>query len=183
MFDEIKTTQAAARFLRTAGGTMNYKALIDVLYLADRGALLKWGRPITGDEYFVMKLGPVLSHVHDLLTEMQPPDEYHPWTACISREDSDAVLMEHPGSAELSEAEESHLDEVFERFKYFLNDSPGFLTWIYDNLPEVPQVDSGRIALGIGEILRTEGRSDIEIENVLDELLMLERVDSMSSKY
>src|ERR1022692_1541243 len=42
---------------------MNYMLLIKLLYLLDRRALSLWGRPVTGDDYFSMKYGPVLSEV------------------------------------------------------------------------------------------------------------------------
>ena len=44
-FNERKATQAAAHFLKLAGGKMDYRKLMLLLYLADRKALLTWGRP------------------------------------------------------------------------------------------------------------------------------------------
>ena len=46
---------------------MSYMKLIKLLYLADREALLRWGRPITFDAYVSMDRGPVLSSVLDLI--------------------------------------------------------------------------------------------------------------------
>lgn len=43
----------ASLFLEMAGGEMDYRKLMTLLYLADREALLRWGRPITGDDYFL----------------------------------------------------------------------------------------------------------------------------------
>ena len=64
-FNEVKATQAAARLLRNRGGRMSYMKLIKLLYLADREALSRWGRPITTDKYVSMDKGPVLSRVLD----------------------------------------------------------------------------------------------------------------------
>src|SRR4051812_9596906 len=50
-FNEQKATQAAARLLELRGGRISYLKLIKLLYLADREALLQWGRPITTDSY------------------------------------------------------------------------------------------------------------------------------------
>ena len=72
-FNEKKATQAAARFLRHSNGRMNYMKLIKLLYIADRDALTRWGRPITTDSYFSLKHGPVLSQVLDLITEEPNP--------------------------------------------------------------------------------------------------------------
>lgn len=182
MFNETKATQAAARLLKKTGGAMNYMVLIKMLYLADRAALLKWGRPITGDEYFTMKLGPVLSQVHDLITEMQPPEEEHPWTKSISKDKWDVSLQADAGDSELSEAEERLLDAIFERFKNYLNDPFGLPKWIHANLQEVKTVETGRIPLEIREILQAGERPEEEIEKVIDELAMLDKLDSLLVK-
>ncbi len=47
---------------------MSYMKLIKLLYLADREALARWGRPITTDTYVAMKHGPVLSYILNLIT-------------------------------------------------------------------------------------------------------------------
>ncbi len=178
MFNEAKATQAAARLLKQAGGTMNYMVLIKLLYLADRVALVKWGRSITGDEYFTMKLGPVLSEVHDLITEMQPPNEDHPWTRSIAKSSWDVSLQKDAGDDELSEAEERVLDKIFEKFKPFLTGNPFALPdWIHDNLREVKRIQGGRIPLEIREILQGAEQSEERIERVVEELEMLKKLD------
>lgn len=182
MFNEAKATQAAARMLKLAGGTMNYMVLIKMLYLADRAALLKWGRPITGDDYFTIKLGPVLSQVHDLITEMQPPEEYHPWTKAILKENWNVSLQSDAGDDELSDAEERLLDATFEQYKKYLNDPFGLPHWIHKNLREVKPVEAGRIPLEIREILQAENKPEADIEKVIDELRMLDKIDSFLVK-
>jgi hypothetical protein len=179
MFNECKATQAAARLLKSAGGAMNYMVLVKMLYMADRQTLMDWGRPITGDDYFTMKLGPVLSRVHDLITEEQPPEEFHPWTQSITRAKWDVALIGEPGDQELSEAEEAVLDNVFNRFKIYLNDPFGFPRWIHRHLREVKEITEGRIPLKLSEILSAGDKSAEEISTVLSELQMLETMDAM----
>jgi uncharacterized phage-associated protein len=67
-FDESKATEAAAFLLSRSDQTMNYMKLIKLLYLADREALIRWGRPISTDRYVSMKHGPVLSNVLNLIS-------------------------------------------------------------------------------------------------------------------
>lgn len=62
-FNDRKATQAAALLLQLRGGKMSYMKLIKLLYLADREALLQWGRPITTDRYVSMNRDPVLSRI------------------------------------------------------------------------------------------------------------------------
>lgn len=48
------------------GGKINAMKAIKLVFFADRYHLRKFGRPITNDEYFAMKLGPVGSGVKDI---------------------------------------------------------------------------------------------------------------------
>ena len=64
-FDINKATQAAAHLVYLQGGKINLMALIKLLYLADREALLETGYPITGDQMVSMPHGPVLSRIYD----------------------------------------------------------------------------------------------------------------------
>jgi len=56
---------------------MSYLKLIKLLYIIDREALLRWGRPLTGDRYVSMDHGPVLSQTLNLITEEPRPDEHN----------------------------------------------------------------------------------------------------------
>jgi hypothetical protein len=113
-FNEKKTTQAATRFLSLAGGRMNYMLLIKLLYLLDRRALGQWGRPVTGDDYFSMKYGPVLSEVLDLITDMPDPEGASYWAKHVSDPVHYVVeLIVDPGDDELSEAEEKAIEATF----------------------------------------------------------------------
>ena len=60
-----KAIQASALLLKLKGGRMKYIGLLKMLYIADRIALERLEMPITGDCYFSMKYGPVLSKVYD----------------------------------------------------------------------------------------------------------------------
>jgi len=54
--------------LKQGGSPTSYLKLIKLLYLADRDALLRFGRPITTDCYVLTSQGPSLSQVSDLIT-------------------------------------------------------------------------------------------------------------------
>ena len=66
-FNEAKATEAAARLIELRGGKMSYRKLIKLLYLADREALLRWGRPVTTDRYVSIDHRPVVSNVYELI--------------------------------------------------------------------------------------------------------------------
>ncbi len=69
---------------------MSYMKLIKLLYLADREALARWGRPITTDSYVSMKHGPVLSEVLNLITD--PLSDQTFWARHISEPEHFASL-------------------------------------------------------------------------------------------
>ena len=170
-FDERKTTQAAARFLRLAGGELNYMVLIKWLYLLDREALLKWSRPVTFDTYYSMKLGPVLSQTHNLATEMHLPEERSYWADFISAPSNyDVTLLKTAGDDLLSEAEEELIDSIFQRYGKWQRDPFGFAHFLHKILPEWTAITSGRVPLSIADILKAGHKTEEEIREVESEL-------------
>src|SRR5687768_11865188 len=90
-YREDKTTQAAARLLRHGGGKLNHMKLIKLLYLADRKALVQWGRPITFDWYVSMPHGPVLSFTLNKINESAEPNRPSYWHQFISERSNHEV--------------------------------------------------------------------------------------------
>jgi uncharacterized phage-associated protein len=168
-FNQKKATQAASRFLRLADGQMNKIVLIKLLYLIDRKALLRWARPVTGDAYFSMKYGPILSGVLDLVDDVPIPGHEGFWAKHISEPAHHIVkLLADPGTDQLSEAEESLIDEVFKQFGHY---APFELVDILHKLlPEWKEVQEGRVPISYADILHADQKSDAEIEAIQDEL-------------
>src|SRR3989304_5613958 len=92
-YREDKAAQAAARLLKLGGGKMNHMKLVKLLYLADRKALLKWGRPITFDWYVSMPHGPALSFTLDKINDSAPPDGSSYWHRIISERKGHEVSL------------------------------------------------------------------------------------------
>jgi uncharacterized phage-associated protein len=57
-----KSVQAINYFARKKDGNINKMKAIKLIYFADRYHVRKYGRPVVGDEYWAMKLGPVASN-------------------------------------------------------------------------------------------------------------------------
>lgn len=62
-FDEEKGKALIKYLLRALGGTYNYMALLKLVFFVDRYHVRQYGRPVTADDYFAMKLGPVPSNL------------------------------------------------------------------------------------------------------------------------
>ena len=94
--------------------------LIKLLYLIDREALDRWGRPVSTDRYVSMDHGPVLSSVLDLISHGAEPGMKSAWLELISAPDGYDVRLHSdkpPADDELSKAEKELIDEVFARFR------------------------------------------------------------------
>jgi hypothetical protein len=179
-FNEKKTTQAAARFLALAGGGMNYMLLIKLLYLLDRRSLSRWGRPVTGDDYFSMKYGPVLSEVLDLITGMPDPNCASYWAKHISDPvHYDVELTADPGDDELSEAEEDVIEATFKKFGCY--NQFDLAAHLHQMLEEWQPVEHGRIPITYGDILKAIKKSPEEIAAIEEELSSLSDVERMFS--
>jgi hypothetical protein len=172
-FNEKRATQAAAILLSMRENhALNYMVLIKLLYLADRESLLRWGSPLTGDHYYSMEFGPILSKTHDLITEMRPAEEFSFWAKYIQRSDYDVKLLSDPGNEELSDADESLLKELFITYQDYYDKNPfEFVDYLHKILPEYKHVEKGdRIPLDYHDILVAGKKTIDEIRDIESEL-------------
>jgi uncharacterized phage-associated protein len=177
-FNEKKTTQAAARLLGLANKRMNYMKLIKLLYLVDREALIRWGRPVTGDKYFSMKYGPVLSSVLDLINEQPFPGREGFWVKHISpASDYEVWLIQDAGCDELSQAEEKLIGEIYQTFGHL--DPFDLVDHLHNSLPEWTKVTEGCTPIQYEDILTAGQKSPQEIRAIQDELEHLQFMRSL----
>lgn len=167
-FNEKKLTEAAALFLKLRGGKMHYLKLLKLLYLADREALLRWGRPISTDRYVSMKHGPVLSNAYDLISEEPAPEEHGIWAQFISAPtDYEVRLLRNPPNDELSPAEENLIREIFQGFGYR---NRWDLRDYTHSLPEWKDPNGSSIPIKFREIFIAGNRSEEEASEMEREL-------------
>jgi uncharacterized phage-associated protein len=181
-FNEAKLTEAAALFLELGNRRMNYMKLIKLLYLADREALLRWGRPITTDCYVSMDRGPVLSKALDLITEGNEPGVTGPWYEHISPPSNYEVsLVMDCARDELSPAEEDLIREIYNQLGHM--DQWQLVHYVHDNCGEWQDPDGSAIPIDYSDILRAGDKSESEISSIREELRCLAGVrDLLCSK-
>lgn len=160
IFDERKATQAAARLLASEGGQMPYLKLIKLLYMADREVLIETGAPMTGDRFFAMKLGPVLSRVYDLIKDSEPEADSF-WHHHIATRDMDSVLVHAAETRRLSEYEEQVLDRLSACFAEKTQWSTADYT---HDFPEWSNPGATSIPIAPEAILTHAGYSEAEIQ-------------------
>lgn len=67
--------------------------LIKALYLADRGSLIEWHRPITGDSFYSMENGPIVSRIYDLIRGKVAGPEMDAWRSVFNPRAGDVVSI------------------------------------------------------------------------------------------
>lgn len=176
-FNERRATEAAARFLKLRGGRMSYLKLSKLLYILDREALLRWGRPVTTDRYVSTDNGPVVSRVYDLIREEPAPGTDPVWRRYISAPIGyDVALIAEPETEELSQAEESLVEEIFSNYGKV---SRWDLVKLSHELPEWQDPHGSAIAIQYRDILRAGNKTDSAIAAVESELEALAAAESL----
>jgi len=172
-FRERETTQAAAYLVKRAGGRLNYTKLLKLLYLADRTLLVRYGKPITYDQWVSMRHGPVLSRTYDLI---KTPESGGYWARHLATDGYDAVMREDPGSDDLSPAAVQVLEEVYEQFG-------GLDTWaVRDAAHDLPEwTDPGNTAHPITyrSVLEVEGFGQEEVDAILENIEAQDALDRL----
>ena len=174
--NEEKTAQAAALFLSLEGGRMNIMKLVKLLYLADRQALVRWGRPISFDEYYSLRYGPILQgmldvidHAHSFFSDIFPSCPFHDLIS--ERDNNHTVCLLHDGDPPadaLSDADEKLIREIYDTYGEM---NQWDLSKLTHEFPEWQDPGSSRIPIRIRDILRAEGVSDSvarEIEETVE---------------
>jgi uncharacterized phage-associated protein len=176
-FNERRATEAAARFLKLRGGRMSYLKLIKLLYLLDREALLRWGRPVTTDRYVSMDKGPVVNRIFDLIREEPAPGTDPVWRHFISAPGGyEVTLIAEPETEELSRSEESLIEEIFTKHG---RQSRWELVNLSHELPEWQNPNGSEIPIQYRDILRAGNKTESEVAVAEAELEALAAAEAM----
>lgn len=165
-YNPRKAAQAAAYLVRLApSGKMDVYALVKMLYLADRKALVERGRPITGDAMVSMPHGPVLSRTYD---EAKAPEEIQNqfWRDYLSEREDNLVLLRRGDvpTDELSEYERKTIEGVYREYGHLRFSDLKKLT---HSLPEYTDPDGSSLPIDPTVILKEAGWPDADIQDAL----------------
>ncbi len=168
-FNERKAVQTAARLIEHSGGEMNYLALMKLLYLIDREALLRFGRPVTGDWVVAMRHGPVLSRIYDLVSHKKQDLSPSEWHKFIPRPNWYVYTVKFsgvPDTSELSQAEVALIDELFAKFQSL--DEWALVDYTH-KLPEWRDPGDSAVPIRFEQILKAANVSQATIEAIAEE--------------
>ena len=169
VFNEEKASQVAAIFIKLCGGTVNYMKLIKLIYLAERQALLDWGKPITYDSYFFLDKGPVLSNTLNKIKDRDRYNSQSSWHKYISvPENYDVSLREECDIKKLSKAERELLNKIFQKYGHY--DEWELVDLLHSTLPEWKDPSNSAIPISYRDILKAGNKSEEEIECIEEEI-------------
>ena len=144
---------------------MDYMRLVRLLYFAERQALSRIGRPITGDMFFALDQGLILSAVLDLCKENRRGKIWEHtiqrssrWVVAL-RGDVDLGALTDAEIAILSETSELHKD----------HDQWELSQISHRDFPEWRDPKGSRIPIWPREIFRAVGKKDEEISDFLED--------------
>lgn len=170
---DIRKTIAAAAFLcdlnAASGRRVSVLYLMKMLYVADREALLRWRRPITGDRFFSLEQGPILSHTYDLCKGTIAGAEGKLWDAAFSKS---GKWITHKGDADtswLSGREEEVLREAFKKITE-LPTKNEMVAHLHKILPEWEDPGKSCRPIEPETIFIKEGFEKEDIQQVTDEI-------------
>jgi len=170
-FKEKRSTQAAAFLIKRNDNSLNYMKLIKLLYLADREALTRWQESITGDRYFSLSKGPIVSAILDKIVD--PPDPNNPdyWSSAITKTDHDpyaVTVIKDVGTDELSAREIELLESIDDFFKSY--SQWDMVEYCHTYLPEWKDPGNTRLPITIEDIFEVvfKNNTSEEKEHFLD---------------
>ncbi len=165
-FNEKRATQAAAFFIEKNGCTMNHMKLIKLLYLADRVSIKKWYEPITGDKYFSLPHGPIVSNILDKINHTQDIENQSYWYNYIEKSGSHEVsLLSKIEYDELSKRELKLLNDLDEYFKNYTQWE--MVKFCHENVPEWQDPKDSRLDINIEQIIEATADNEEEKNQIL----------------
>lgn len=165
-----KLIDAINYLLARNGGSLNYTKLIKLLYLADRKALTDWAFTITGDRYYALKNGPVLSQTFDLIKGKAETDIQSLWDEFFYTDGYDLIgeNVDRPQNS-LSPIEEEILEQIDNQYKSLSYQKMIDIVHTTDVCPEWNDPSQGSSPITLEDILKTTGKTEAEIKAILDE--------------
>lgn len=169
--DIEKLIQVVGYMLKKNNGKMNYTKLIKLLYLADRQSIDETDVSITGDTYYSMDDGPVLSTLYDLIKGNAKKEYQQIWDTYFSTvRKNEGFLL-----AKIIDISDDKiplyafdiLDSVGTKFKDFRFGQ--MINYVHNNCPEWKPPNGSSIKIEKATILEKLGRTQEQIDDILEE--------------
>lgn len=164
-FDIDKTIAAVTLLVQKEGGQVDMFLSIKMLYLADKQALINWGKPITGDAFYSLPKGPILSEVYNLFKGRGRHENQEQWDSYFTELVNNTIRSLKEGDLGLLSEREA---EVLEAARKRIHEmAPWTIAkWLHDTCPEWTDPQGGSIPIDPSIILRNAGKTEEEIKKI-----------------
>lgn len=183
MFNIEKTTQIAAYLLWKSKGDIACVKLMNMMYLAEKTFLLRYGECMIGDKLVSMPHGPGLSAVYDLFLGnneywkywINNPGKYQLALAPQIRVDDSEPLNTFD---ELSVADTKILDSVLQKIGEMSRQQ--IFDFIQQNCPEWEDPHGSPTQISFKDLLLKNGKSEEEVTLILQNIEEIEDLHSVA---
>jgi uncharacterized phage-associated protein len=151
-FDEIKSAQMAAYFAQQSAERLDKLKLIKLIYLSEREYLDRHSLPMTLDEFYSMKDGPIASAALNGLNGLLTQSLWDKWITRIGNKIGSAKKRERKQFDHLSEADISVMNAVWNQFGAM--STPEIWNYVHTKCPEYQSVQKGRLVIRYVDILK-----------------------------
>lgn len=168
MVDVEKLVQLVGYLLKKNNNRLNYTKLIKILYLADKESYNAINHSMTGDSYFSLPQGPVLSELLDFIKGKADEKRQSFWDARFTTDGYDLVsLSSNIPEGKLSKFEKHILDDLDVKFH---DKDYGYLIDYVHNSENCPEWQNpgehSRKPIMESDILKSIGRNEKEIDAI-----------------
>lgn len=169
MFSSEKILQVISYLLSLNGNRMNLLKLMKELYLIDRESINERDTSISGDVFYSMPHGPVLSMTLNNLYELGCSDN-NDWSKYLGKENAeyhpDIVLKEQSDTLLLSKKDKAYIEKISETFRDY---TPRQLENYTHTLQEWTDPDKSSRKIRYYDVMKALGKTDEEISEAKQE--------------
>ena len=177
VFDIDKTVAVAAYIAnRFRNQEVSIFVLLKIMYGAERDALAKWHRPITGDSFASMKKGPVLSRTYDLIkgTVSSTNSDMVRWSEHFSPRSGNRIKLIAKANLDvLSKREIAALEESLQEIVALIKKKGLISDVLHERWPEWKdplRYGRGSVPLSLEDVLSEVIEDEFQIEKIVQEI-------------
>lgn len=153
-FDQYKSAQMCAYLLQQSASPMDKLKLIKLVYLTEREFLDRYLMPMTLDDFFSFKDGPVASSTLNGINGLLDQKIWSEWLIRDDRKVSAKRKHDRNTFDHLSNADITVLDAIWKKFGHWSTAKIWAFVHNKDNIPEYTKVLRGRVSIQYEDILR-----------------------------
>ena len=176
-FKERKTSQLAGLLATQSGGEIDLYKLLKMVYIIDRTALERWGRPVTFDRHCSLPLGPTPERLYDLIRGNVYGET---WSRHFSERlpgNKIRMIGRSLGQDELSRAE---IELAMEIFEWIQPMSFNEIKDLVHGFPEYTDPIGSSSRISIEEMLSAVGWEGEELREIMSELYSMAYIENVS---